>query len=148
LREAETELYQAEADLQAFLRQNRTFRDAPELAFEHSRLQRQVTLRQELVSSLSQAREQARIDAVRDTPVITVVEAARGSARAQARGTVTKAILAGITGFALAILLAFFLEFIHRAKHDDRATYQEFNTLRRSAWQELRHPRNLLRRWP
>lgn len=146
LREAEVELGEAEENLQGFLRQNRTFRDSPELAFEHDRFQRQVALRQELVTSLSQAREQARIDEVRDTPVITVVEAAAGSARPQGRGTVTRAVLAGVTGLALAILLAFLLEFVRRVRHDDRAEYREFNSLRQSAWQELRHPRNLLRR--
>jgi uncharacterized protein involved in exopolysaccharide biosynthesis len=146
LREAEVELADAEAALQGFLRQNRMFRDSPELVFEHDRLQRQVALRQELVTSLSQAREQARIDAVRDTPVITVVETAAGSARPQARGTVTRAVLAGVTGLAVAILLAFLLEFLRRVKQDDRAAYQEFNRLRSRAWDELRHPRNLLRR--
>jgi uncharacterized protein involved in exopolysaccharide biosynthesis len=146
LRDAEAELAEAESDLQGFLRQNRTFRDSPELVFEHDRLQRQVALRQELVISLSHAREQARIDAVRDTPVITVVEAAAGSARPQARGTVTRAVLAWVTGLALAILLAFLLEFLRRVTQDDRAAYQEFNRLRRRAWAELRHPRSTLLR--
>jgi uncharacterized protein involved in exopolysaccharide biosynthesis len=146
LREAEADLVKAEAALQGFLRQNRMFRDSPELVFEHDRLQRQVVLRQELVTSLSHAREQARIDAVRDTPVITVVEAAAGSARPQPRGTVVRAVLAGVTGLAVAILLAFLLEFLRRVKQDDRAAYQEFNGLRKRAWDELRRPQNLLRR--
>lgn len=146
LREAEMELAAAEESLQGFLRQNRRFRDSPELTFEHDRFQRQVALRQELVTSLSQAREQARIDEVRDTPVITVVEAAARSARPQGRGTVTRAVLAGVTGLALAILLAFLLEFLRRVRQDDRAEYREFNSLRQTAWQELRHPQNLLRR--
>jgi uncharacterized protein involved in exopolysaccharide biosynthesis len=146
LLEAQAELSEAESELQVFLRQNRMFRNAPELVFEHDRLQRQVSLRQELVSTLSQAREQARIDAVRETPVITVVEAASGSARPHPRGTVTRAVLGGLTGLGLAILLAFLLEFLRRSRRADNAAYREFNTLRTTAWEEIRSPTRLLKR--
>jgi uncharacterized protein involved in exopolysaccharide biosynthesis len=48
--------------------------NSPELAFEHDRLQRQVMMRQEVYTSLLRSQEQARIDAVRDTPLFTVID--------------------------------------------------------------------------
>jgi uncharacterized protein involved in exopolysaccharide biosynthesis len=140
LLEAEQELKDAEAELQAFLRQNRMFQNSPELVFEHGRLERQVVLRQDLTTSLRQAKEQARIDAVRDTPVITLIEAAAGSARPEARGTVARAVLAGISGVALAILLAFLLEFLRRSRQDNRNAYREFNALRQATINDLKRP--------
>ncbi len=42
--------------------------------FEHDRLERPVSMRQELVTAMAQAYEQARVDEVRNTPVITVID--------------------------------------------------------------------------
>lgn len=74
LQEARSELRQAEDELQFFLQRNRDFRSSPHLTFLYERLGRNVSLKQQLYTTLSQAYEQARIEEVRDTPVITVVE--------------------------------------------------------------------------
>ena len=42
--------------------------------FGHDRLERQVSVRQELVTAMAQAYEQARVDEVRNAPVITVID--------------------------------------------------------------------------
>ncbi|MEN8376723.1 MAG: hypothetical protein ABFS34_14950 [Gemmatimonadota bacterium] len=68
------ELEAAEDKLRTFLAENRQFRNSPQLSFQHERLQREVVMRQDLVSSIAQSYEQARIEEVRSTPVITVVE--------------------------------------------------------------------------
>src|SRR2546428_650042 len=70
--EARDELQVAEDRLKSFLERNRDYRNSPQLVFDQERLAREVALRQQLLTSLSQAYEQARIDEVRDTPVITV----------------------------------------------------------------------------
>jgi uncharacterized protein involved in exopolysaccharide biosynthesis len=75
LAEAQTEKRRAEDELQAFLQRNRDFRSSPQLSFAYDRLADNVALRQQLYTSIAQAFEQARIEEVRDTPVITVVEA-------------------------------------------------------------------------
>lgn len=74
LRELRAELDSAETRLQTFLRENRQFSNAPALVFEHDRLQRDVGMRQEIVTAVAQSYEQARIEEVRNTPMITVVE--------------------------------------------------------------------------
>ena len=45
--------------MKAFLVENRQFSNSPQLIFEHDRLERQVTMRQELVTAMAQAYEQA-----------------------------------------------------------------------------------------
>ena len=71
------ELREAEDSLKSFLIENRLFNNSPALQFEHDRLQRSVTMRQELVTSIAQVYERARIEEVRNTPVITLIDPPR-----------------------------------------------------------------------
>jgi uncharacterized protein involved in exopolysaccharide biosynthesis len=85
LSQALAESRQAQDALQAFLQRNRDFRASPQLSFEYDRLADNLALRQALYTTLAQAYEQARIEEVRDTPVITVVEAPMLPARPDSR---------------------------------------------------------------
>jgi uncharacterized protein involved in exopolysaccharide biosynthesis len=67
------ELRAAEDSLEAFLTTNRQFQRSPELLFRHDRLQREVQARQDVLTSLNQSYEEARIREMRNTPVITMV---------------------------------------------------------------------------
>ena len=87
--EVSGELRQAEDRLQTFLQQNRTF-NSPELTFERDRLSNDVTLRRELHASIAKAYEDVRLEEVRDTPVITIVEAPNTPVRPDPRGAVRK----------------------------------------------------------
>lgn len=71
---ARADLEEAEDELQSFLQSNRQFESSPELTFQYERLQRNVSLRQQVFTTLVQSFEQARIAEVRDTPVITVLQ--------------------------------------------------------------------------
>jgi uncharacterized protein involved in exopolysaccharide biosynthesis len=64
----------AEDALSEFLRSNRGFLSAAELKMRESRLTREVDLRQSVYVSLAQQLEQARLDEVRDTPVLSIIE--------------------------------------------------------------------------
>lgn len=75
LAEARVSLRRSEDALQNFLQGNRAYGGSPELAFQKDRLERDVTLQQQLVTDLAQQFEEARIREVRDTPVITVLQA-------------------------------------------------------------------------
>src|SRR5207245_3853543 len=74
LEEARASLRAAEDALQRFLQANRQIANSPQLTFQRDRLDRDVTLQQQLVTGLVQQYEDARIREVRDTPVITVIE--------------------------------------------------------------------------
>jgi uncharacterized protein involved in exopolysaccharide biosynthesis len=143
---AQAELRAVENALQNFLRQNREFRNSPELTFEHDRLQRQVTMRQEVYTSLLRSQEQARIDAVRDTPLFTVVDHPAGTAEPEGRGTVLRAILAFMLGLMVAVAVAFIREATRRGRESEDPHYREFQGLARQAWDDLRHPKRWVRR--
>jgi uncharacterized protein involved in exopolysaccharide biosynthesis len=104
LAEAKDSLGEAERRLEAFLQGNREYRNAPQLAFEFERLQRKVTMQQQLYTSLAQGYEQARIDEVRNTPVITVIEPPDYPTRPDSRYLLLKIALALLTGSLLATL--------------------------------------------
>jgi uncharacterized protein involved in exopolysaccharide biosynthesis len=99
--EAERALRDAEDRMQAFLQSNRVA-VSPDLQFERDRLQRLITLRQQSYTSLLQARDEARIREVRDTPVITVIEPPSLPAISESRHAVAKAIMGAILGVLLA----------------------------------------------
>jgi len=72
--EAQTDLRAAEGELEQFLKSNRDLRTSPSLAFQEARLRRKVDLAQTRFLGLQGQLDQARIQEVRDTPVITVLD--------------------------------------------------------------------------
>jgi uncharacterized protein involved in exopolysaccharide biosynthesis len=137
--EAQAELLAAEGRLQAFLSQNRLFESSPDLRFEHERLQRQVAIRQDLYTSLLRAGEQNRMDALRDTPLLTVIDHPAGTAEPQPRGTISRALLAFLLGLTLAVLAAFVGEYMRRSRETD-PHYPALEGVARDAWEDLRQP--------
>lgn len=127
--EARSALRAAEATLDEFVTSNRLFQMSPVLTAAHSKLVTELLLRQQLYAAMAQAYEQARIDEVRDTPVITVLENPEGSAVPQPRGTVLKAILGLVLGFVTAIFIALFRESARRARASRDTDFQEFTVL-------------------
>jgi uncharacterized protein involved in exopolysaccharide biosynthesis len=138
LEQARTELRHAENQLQGFLQRNRLYANDPQLAFEHDRLQRTVSMRQDVYTTLAQAFEQARIDAVRDTPPMTVVERAHIPATPNRRGTMLRAILGLFLGTVLAIVIAVAREFMTRSQLADSPSSREFSALWSAAVADLR----------
>ena len=136
--EAERQLDAAEDSLVAFRRRNRHFADAPDLAAQDNRLQRQVTLRQQLFMSLSQSYEAARLDEVRDTPVITVLEAPAGFVERHPRGTIRNALVAMLVGLVLAVATAFVGALGRAAEETAPDHYREFRALLRETGVDLR----------
>jgi uncharacterized protein involved in exopolysaccharide biosynthesis len=112
---ARTDLEQAEASVARFLDRNRR-PESPRLMMELERLQRVVSIRQQVYAALAQAYEQARIEEVRNTPVITVVDRPENSARS-GRRILVAAGLAFVLGFIAAIGLAFTLDWYERQRH-------------------------------
>jgi uncharacterized protein involved in exopolysaccharide biosynthesis len=103
--EAEAALRDAEDRLLVFLQRNHSV-GAPELEVERGRLQRNVTVRQQIYTTLLQNREEARIREVRDTPVITVLEEPRLPLSPEPRNSLYKGILGGLLGAMVGVILA------------------------------------------
>jgi uncharacterized protein involved in exopolysaccharide biosynthesis len=96
---ARIELRRAEDQFQSFVLRNRSFQNDPQLQFEHDRLQREVSLRQDVYVSLTQTYEQTRVAALRNTPSISVVEPPRPAHRPDSRKGALKVMTALFVGF-------------------------------------------------
>jgi uncharacterized protein involved in exopolysaccharide biosynthesis len=118
LAEAHRELDASERSLERFHAGNRRIDGSPHLAFEQARLQRQVDRHQQVYTSLAQAYEQARIDEVRNTPVITVVDGPARSAR-RSGSPVRTAVFGLVLGLLAALAVAFARDQLARELRDD-----------------------------
>jgi uncharacterized protein involved in exopolysaccharide biosynthesis len=103
LAEAQAALRRAEDALQRFLQANRQFSSSPQLSFQNDRLERDVTLQQQVVNGLAQQYEEARIREVRDTPVFTVIEEPALPVLPDPRGRAITVILGTMVGFLIGI---------------------------------------------
>lgn len=138
--EAEAEYLDAESKLRAFLESNRAITASPQLMFEQNRLQRRVTLREQIYSSLAESYEQARIDEVRNTPVVTVVDRPEGSARKAPPGLLVLMAVAGVLGLLAGTALAALLESMQRSQAESPREFAEFERLRARGWRLLLAP--------
>jgi uncharacterized protein involved in exopolysaccharide biosynthesis len=138
--EKRAELRQAELELENFLESNRLYRQSPQLNLEYNRLERQVGMRNQVYSSLVSAYETARIEEVKDLPVIQVIEPPEVPIVANRRGGVKKTAIGMIVGLFLACLIAFARD--RMAKNRDAQTddFIEFSELKREAIGDLTHP--------
>jgi uncharacterized protein involved in exopolysaccharide biosynthesis len=124
LQEVQEELNTAERNQERFLQQNRQYLNSPQLLLEFNRLQRQVDFRQQLFTTLAQGYEQARIDEVRDTPQLTIIDRPEGSSRKV--GSLAKDLAMWLViGAVLGVLLALLREFLWRQRAQDPAGYQQ-----------------------
>lgn len=136
LAEVEKSYEQAEADLLVFYQRNRLFQDDPELRLEAERLQRQVSHQQQVFTTLRQAYEQARIDEVRDTPVLTIVEPPEASVE-RTGGLVLYGMLGLVLGGLLAVGVALLAEHLGGERDSSPEVFREFTRLRREAFRKL-----------
>ena len=74
LRVVEAEVRDAEAAMAEFLSRNRQYERDPGLQFAYQRLDRDVSTGRDVAAAVRQAYEQVRIDEVRETPEVTVVQ--------------------------------------------------------------------------
>jgi uncharacterized protein involved in exopolysaccharide biosynthesis len=146
LDEAHQQLREAEDRLLVFTQRNRDTRNSPLLSLEQDRLSREVSMRQQVYTSLVQAYDRAKIEEVRDTPVITVLQAPEQPVRADPLDILTKTILTIIVALVVGTWLAMGREaLLPRRTHQTPPT-TEFAALRSAVGDDLRHPRRTLGR--
>ena len=145
LQEVQADLRQAEDGLQAFLQRNRDFVNSPVLQFQHDRLEREVLMRQQVYTTLVQAHEQAKIEEVRDTPVLTIIEPASLPLEADRRGLLVSALVALVLGFVLSSLWAVGAAFLRATQAPYQDEIERFARLKTEALEDLRHPWRTIR---
>jgi uncharacterized protein involved in exopolysaccharide biosynthesis len=129
---ARDELLAAEDSLRRFLEENRTYQTSPRLVFEVARLQRRVDLRQQVYTMLAQVYERARIEEVRNTPVITILESPEGSAK-RTMGVLASLVLGLVLGGVVGMVGALAGEFVRRQRLLNTADVAEFEAHMRRA---------------
>jgi uncharacterized protein involved in exopolysaccharide biosynthesis len=100
----------AEATLADFRANNIDFSRSPRLGTREAELQRRVSLAQQIYTTIAQRYEIANIEAVRNTPVVTVLDSPEGLVEAQPRYTVVIAIGALVAGLVVATIIALSVE--------------------------------------
>jgi uncharacterized protein involved in exopolysaccharide biosynthesis len=125
MNEVSGELRQAERELEEYLSGNRGYQGSARQNLEVARIQRKVDMHQQLYMSLAQAHEQARLDEVRSTPVIGLIDAPEGSIRRNGGNYVRSAILGLIFGVIIGIVLALWREYFERFRATQPERYAE-----------------------
>lgn len=141
LAEVRADLRVAEDRLQDFLQRNvNDFARSPSLSFEHQRLTRDVALQTQLYTALAQSFEQAKIEEVRDTPVISIVEPATAPATPNPRGLIGKSLLAFLVALILTIFFLLIRDLFLSSSRNREDVSLELATLKRDALEDLRRP--------
>lgn len=119
LEAAKATLRSTEDALQYFLSGNRQLANSPQLSFRRDRLQREVSLQQQVVMGLAQQYEDARIREVRDTPVITLIDKPTLPAMADPRGRGVIIVLGTFVAFVLGVALVLTREGWNRRREEE-----------------------------
>jgi uncharacterized protein involved in exopolysaccharide biosynthesis len=125
LAEAREALRAAEDRLEVFLASNRQLGSAL-LTMARDRLQREVSLRQSVVSTLTQSYEDVRIREVRDTPVITVIEPPDSPIRPVSRRGALRLVVGVMLGGLVALMLTLVGEMFRRRRAEGDPDVEEF----------------------
>jgi uncharacterized protein involved in exopolysaccharide biosynthesis len=144
--EVKADLRVAEDRLQYFLQANRDYANSPSLRFQEERLTADIALQRQLYTTLSQTYEQAKIDEVRDTPVITVVEVPEIPVRPNSRGVVLRALGGLVAGTVLGMLLALIPAFTQARRVQRSEEFEAYTALKREAIADLKRPWRPLQR--
>jgi uncharacterized protein involved in exopolysaccharide biosynthesis len=89
-------------------------------------MQREVSRRQEVYTSLLQSREEAKIREVRELPVITVLERPRVPVVGESRKTVLKVLMGGLAAGMIGVVIAFVAHAMAGAKRESGDEAREF----------------------
>jgi uncharacterized protein involved in exopolysaccharide biosynthesis len=146
LAEVGDSLHLAEYALAAFHQQNRGIGGSPMLRLQEERLQRNVSMQQQIYTGVAQTYEQSKMEEVRDTPVLTFVEPATMPVRPDSRGTLLRTLLAITLGAVVGAVVALWLESLAQLSQREARVYDELIGLRRAFIRDLLRPWRLLGR--
>jgi hypothetical protein len=126
LAETSAELAEAEAALAGYIESNRRFEESAATSLQVEQLRRRVVLANTKYLSLTESFEQARLDEVRNTPVITVIEDPAGTVHSTGRYR-RDGLFGLLIGFLLAVGLIASGEYLKRARAERPELFEELN---------------------
>jgi uncharacterized protein involved in exopolysaccharide biosynthesis len=142
----QSELHDAENRLQQFMQYNQDFRSSSRLSVYQDQLQRDVNTRQAVYTTLAQAYETARIEEVRNTPVIMVVQHARTPVLPDGRRLLLKVVLAFLATAVFTALLALTRDYFWgEGGTSEPPAVEEFKAVVRETVNDVKHPLRAIR---
>lgn len=144
--EAAVELRQAEDRAQAFGERNRNT-GSPELLREKLRIDRQIALKANEYEQLVLAYDRARLEAVRETPVITMIDKPEVPVLPDSRGGVLKLLGGMILAAAAALLFVFTREALREQETTPAEDAIEIEEEAAETRADLRRPMRFIRRF-
>jgi uncharacterized protein involved in exopolysaccharide biosynthesis len=105
--------------------------EAPDLALELARLTRDLKIQETIFELLKQQYEQSRIQELRDTPTIQVLDKAEVPGMKSRPKRVTIAAMGGIMSFCMTLLFVLVMEFVQREKAINSPAYQKMQGITR-----------------
>jgi len=127
--EVGAELRRAEDETQRFFQQNQQPRMSAALEMEKQRLSRRLEILNARYVSLVTAYDRARIDEVRDTPVITLIERPRMPVKADSRHLAKRALGMFLLGLGIGALVAVVRQVLSSTRSSGDGDAKEFHQL-------------------
>ena len=118
----------AEQRLVAFNERNR-IATAPSLALSRERLQRELSIRTQVYTTLLQSQEELRVREARDTPMLTVLERPALPVLPESRRTALKGAIGGMAGGLAVLLWLLWQGLLTRARSEVRVDGSELSEL-------------------
>lgn len=122
LEETEQDLHRSEEELKSFRDRNRRVELSPELQLQAGRFQREVTLQSELFVTLKKQYELAKIEEIKEIPVINVLDPAVAPLHKSKPRRKRSVVLSGIVGLLGGVGLAFLLEYFGNLAKDSESS--------------------------
>lgn len=120
--------------------------EAPELGLAYARLMRDLKIEETIFEMLKQQYEQAKIQEMRDTPTVQVLDFARvPEMKSRPRRTIIAA-MAGVMSFGLTFFFVIVLEFVQREKERNSPTHQRIQGFSRMLNEDFYWIRTLFRK--
>lgn len=120
--------------------------EAPELGLAYARLMRDLKIQETIFELLKQQYEQAKIQEMRDTPTVQVLDIARVPEKKSRPKRTMIAAMAGVMSFGLTLFFAIVLEFVQREKERNSPTYQRIQGFSRMLNEDFYWIRSIFRR--
>lgn len=133
-------LRQAESHLSTFLQMNRDYSSSPVLRMDFNRLQRDVRMRQQIYTGVSQSFEQAKVEEIRNLPTVLVIDQPEARAASERPIAIRRTLLGLIAGLFVGIVLAFVRERAAETREAGTSAYTEYSALKRKALGDLARP--------
>ncbi|MEO8576854.1 MAG: GNVR domain-containing protein [Gemmatimonadales bacterium] len=124
--DARVAMTQAEGAIGNFQRENREYESAPQLRIRNERLTREVLMRQQVYTALTQSLEQAKIEEVRDPAAITIIETADLAPDPQRKTFFRKILLGSAVGLLAGIVLAFVVQRFQEQQRGQSEAFRRF----------------------